>query len=147
MIAFVCLQVIWCCRMNLCGLVTTGILAAISGICAIIAGVVVLSYGTVSICNEAAVNNPDTDFTFDQCRVGVKAYAGVAFVGGVLWIAASVLVFMFSCGDRYKNSELTHQASAKANEAVVVNTKAEECEQNPTPGKAEDAPGKEEGEA
>jgi uncharacterized membrane protein len=124
--------------MNLCGLVTSGVLAAIAGICALIAGIVVLSYGTVAICNEAAENNPDTDYTIDECRVGVKGYAGVAFVGGILWIAASILVFMFSCSDRYKNSERTHQASGKSNEAVVVNTKAEEPEQSPTPEEAED---------
>jgi hypothetical protein len=124
--------------MNLCGLVTTGVLAGIAGICAIVAGIVVLSYGTVTICNEAAENNPDTDVTIDQCRVGVKGYAAVAFVGGILWIAASVLVFMFSCSDRYKNCERTHQASGKSTEAVVVNTKADEREQNPTPDEAED---------
>jgi hypothetical protein len=138
MIAFVCLQVIWCCRMNLCGLVSAGILAAIAGIAAIVAGIVVLSYGAVAICDEAAVNNPETDYTEEQCRVGVNGYAGVAFVGGALWIAASILVFMFSCTDRYKNAELTNQASGKSNEAVVVDTKAEEPEQNPTPEEAED---------
>ena len=127
------LQVIWCCRMNQCGLITAGVLALIAGVVAYIAGILVLSYGAVAICDEAQTNNPDVVIDDDQCRVGVNGYAAIAFIGGTLWLAASVLVFVFSCGDRYKNLANASQAGAKSNEAMVVNEVEAEPEQAATP--------------
>jgi hypothetical protein len=112
--------------MNMCGLIATGLLATIAGICAIIAGIAVLVYGALAICNEAAVNNPDADVTLDECKIGVNGYAGIAFVGGAMWLVVALLVFVFSCGDRYKNLENSDQAAVKTNEAQVVGTKADE---------------------
>ena len=119
------LQVIWCCRMNQCGLIASAVLALIAGCCAVVAGILVLSYGAVAICDEAQSNNPDIND--DDCRVGVTGYAIVAFIGGTLWLVASLLVFVFTCGDRYKNLESAGQAANKSNDAVVVDEGPEQA--------------------
>ncbi|KAL3920898.1 MAG: hypothetical protein SGILL_003031 [Bacillariaceae sp.] len=107
--------------MNQCGLTASAVLALIAGCCAIVAGILVLTYGAVAICDEAQTNNPDMDIDDEDCRVGVNGYAAVAFIGGTVWLVASALVFVFACGDRYKNMENAGQAASKSNDAEIVN--------------------------
>jgi uncharacterized membrane protein len=127
--------------MSLCGLVTIGYLAAFAGIFAFLAGVLVLAVGADAICYEAAennlytVDNLDVEGSVNSCRILVNVYAGVAFFSGILWLLVCLLVFMFSCGDRYKYCQINHQhqSAGTSSEAILVNSKAETHETNPLP--------------
>jgi uncharacterized membrane protein len=119
----------------------TGILAFIAGIFPFLRGCLAFSYGAVAICDEVAGDNLVTldnhyineSDSVDECRVLVNFYAGMLLFRGILWIVVSVLVLMFSCGDRYKNSQITHETSGTSNEVLLVNNKAEEYESNSVP--------------
>jgi len=136
-VAFVCFQMIWCCRMNRCGLITTGVFSVIAGTLSVIAAVLVLAAGSSTICNS---QNYDDDFYTepyyeeDACKVGINVYVGIAFVAGALWLAAGTLVFIFSCGDRHRNAQGSRQAAQNEVEAVVVGraTAAQKVEPNAT---------------
>jgi hypothetical protein len=116
-ISFVCLQVVWCCRMGQCGLITIATLSVLAGICSIIAAILILVAGTEPLCEE---NITDDEFTVSQCTVGLNTYVGIAFVSGILWIAISGLVFAFGCGDEFKNMPNREMAAAKEADAVEV---------------------------
>ncbi|KAL3905722.1 MAG: hypothetical protein SGARI_004323 [Bacillariaceae sp.] len=121
-IAFLLLQIVWCCRMNACGLAVAGTMALIAGCCDVVAGILVLTYGADPICDQIQANNPSEYVDDDQCKVGVNGYAAIAFIGGAIWIAVSILVFMFSCGGRYHQAteNAANIPALKSNAAVVV---------------------------
>jgi hypothetical protein len=107
--------------MKRCGLITTGILAFISGVCSVVVGIIILVTGTNSLCEEAIYyNNNDNsspasdgvdgsseypyhhfDITQRECNIGVNTFAGVAIGGGSLWLIIALFIFVFACGSRY----------------------------------------------
>ena len=103
--AVVILQVAWCCEMNKCGLNTAGVFMAVSG-------AVGLGFGGL------------------LAAAGYTGLAVLGFIGGALYIASSVCLFMFTCTPRFdkwhKKSENddTDVEQGKANNATVANMAA-----------------------
>ena len=52
-VAFLCLQIVWCCKMNKCGLITVGVISSIASLANLIIGILVLSGGLGFLCKEA----------------------------------------------------------------------------------------------
>lgn len=93
--------------MGKCGLITTGILALISGAYSVVIGGLVLVEGASGLCTQAestavqqGVEINVNNFT-NNCNFGVNTYAGLAIGGGSLWILIALFVFVFACGSRY----------------------------------------------
>ena len=88
-IAFLCLQIVWCCKMNKCGLITVGVISSIACLANLIVGILVLSGGLLSICNEVETQIKEqyneyndslaADFN-DDFFTGNGAVAGAAYV-------------------------------------------------------------------
>lgn len=109
-VTWLLLQIVWCCRMRRCGLITTGIMAVISGAACITAAILVLVNGTSTICNSVAADSNDdvtnADDFQDNCTLGLNVYVGLAFGAGALWLITALLLFMFTCGERYDKFHL-----------------------------------------
>lgn len=126
--SFICLQIVWCCRMGQCGLLTIATLSVIAGICSVIAAILILVEGTEPLCENAVdngnitvdVDGEDVVVTVDQCTVGLNVYVAIAFVAGILWIVISGLVYAFGCGDEFKKTPSRDAAAAKQTDAEEV---------------------------
>jgi hypothetical protein len=115
-VTFILIQVVWCCRMKRCGLITTGILAVLSGAASIAAAILVLVLGADAICTSIEDNQPtddtfssqaeQSDFNSSSCSYGINVYIGLAFTSGALWLITALLIFIFSCGERYDKFHL-----------------------------------------
>jgi hypothetical protein len=130
--------------MGRCGLITTGILAFIAGICSVVVGILVLVTGVDSLCQqtewsviheESGSGNYNTEtVTAEDCTIGANVFAGVAIGGGSLWLLISLFIFVFTCGSRYDAFLLARDAADK--DVVIMvdqqnNTKVEPEEEQP----------------
>ena len=106
-------QVVWCCKMNRCGLITTGIFAAITGVLCIVAGAVLLTLDENFYCDPYYYDYYYGEY-YDEssCSMTVTGFAIVSFCGAALWIACAVCVFVFACGERIKKYENNGGASS-----------------------------------
>ena len=115
LVTFILLQIVWCCKMRKCGLITTGIMAVCSGTVCVVTAILVLVYGADEVCNYVEDNATDDatitsitsnpDFNTD-CTYGVNVYIGLSFASGALWLVTALLIFIFSCGQRYDQFHL-----------------------------------------
>jgi hypothetical protein len=134
-VAFVCLQIVWCCRMGKCGLITTGVLSMIAGVCSVVVGILILAVpGSTSTLCATIESNPDQyDNTFNDdhfnpnnpdfqshCTVGLNVFIAVAFVGGALWLIISLLLFTFACGSRYTSYILREEECREKDVVIMV---------------------------
>mmetsp|Transcript_15558 Transcript_15558/g.25215 ORF Transcript_15558/g.25215 Transcript_15558/m.25215 type:complete len:191 (+) Transcript_15558:68-640(+) len=103
LVAFIMLQVVWCCKMNKCGLITAGVFAALAAALMIIKGILVAVSGVTLVCSSSY--NDDyyyySDYDDDACNAAVIIASSLAISGGVFWIATAVCTFVFACGPRY----------------------------------------------
>ena len=134
--SFIMYQVVWCCRMNRCGLITAGVFAAISGACCTIVGALVMSSGTTRWCTtttNAIISSYGYDDDIwsssvqqaneDSCKKAINVVSGIGFGGGIVWIACAVCTFVFVCGPRYaKFQKVTLQRDNEEDVVVPVTT-------------------------
>jgi hypothetical protein len=126
-VAFICLQVVWCCRMKTCGLITVGILTSIASIVDLITGIYIFVEGPKSVCdkskkiidtlfmqdeNEEDINNINNDMDL-YCSPWMNLYGGFALAGGTLWLIIAFLIFYFTCGNRIKRFNDNHNNTQK----------------------------------
>lgn len=132
-ISFLCLQIVWCCRMRRCGLITTGILAFISGAYSVVVGILVLVAGSDQLCStaESSVTQDGYQVSYnftENCNMGVNLFAGLAIGGGALWILIALFVFVFTCGSRYEAFLAERDAADKD---VVIMVQQNQSAANP----------------
>ena len=113
--AMVVLQVVWCCRMNKCGLNAAASFALVVAILnAILAAVLALEEADES-CN----NDDDYSYRYDDdddCNSSVQIWAILLFLSAGLWVAVSTLVFIFANTKRYHTCrEKSEPAAAPKN--------------------------------
>ena len=134
LVSFIMYQVVWCCRMNRCGLVTAGVFAVLSGVCCIVVGALIMSSGTTRWCTTATASTTaivssygyDDDIwstvqqtNEDSCKKAIAVVSGIGFGGGIVWIACAVCTFVFVCGPRY--SKFQNEVTLRQdNDEVVV---------------------------
>jgi hypothetical protein len=122
LVAFICLQLVWCCRMNKCGLITVGVLTIIASIADLTIGIGTFVEGSEKICddidtsstlfiqnvnvNDNAISQEDINNISNEldenCGPWVNMYAGLALASGILWLIITFLIFYFTCGNRIK---------------------------------------------
>mmetsp|Transcript_22726 Transcript_22726/g.40346 ORF Transcript_22726/g.40346 Transcript_22726/m.40346 type:complete len:218 (+) Transcript_22726:93-746(+) len=134
-VSFVCLQIVWCCRMGKCGLISVGVFAMISGICSVIVGILILSGGVNALCIQVADDidgqgdddtltiHVDGMNTYDfhrTCSIGLNTFVGLALTGGALWLVISLCIFIFSCGSRYEAYYSWEQENSNEDETIMV---------------------------
>lgn len=102
-------QVVWCCKMNKCGLITAGVFAAITGCVCIGAGAIILASGLTRTCQYT------DDYYYDSsyCARAVTTASSIVIVGGLIWIACAVCTFVFVCGKRFNRFNPRAAESAK----------------------------------
>ena len=108
--------------MKRCCLITTGMVAQVSGICSVVVGIMVLVAGTktrrqdvfskssnnnnsnvnMTVVDENEYDYHQFDLTQSNRNIGVTTFAGVAIGDGSLWLPASLLLLLFACGHRYE---------------------------------------------
>jgi len=116
--AFVCLQIVWCCRMNKCGLIAVGVLSLAAGISGIACGISVLAndticdnfssfYGSFASSYETSTNTSYDDLFYDNvdnfCAVWIKIVGSVSLGSGILWCIITFCIFYFAFGSRYQS--------------------------------------------
>ncbi|KAL7561501.1 hypothetical protein ACA910_016299 [Epithemia clementina (nom. ined.)] len=89
--AMIVLQVVWCCRMNKCGLNTAASFAAVVAVIDIILAITILIQGQ-DACGEGLSDNEDCNW---------QAAGIVVIISAVLWIAVASLVFTFANSARF----------------------------------------------
>jgi hypothetical protein len=110
------LQIVWCCKINKCGLIVAGVFGCISAVINMIVAILVLAWGSAGACEGV-----DDD---DLCASATALATGVGFGAGILWIATSVLVFVFSCGRRYNNFHPETNSGVNVMKATAVPAEA-----------------------
>jgi len=133
LVAFICLQLVWCCRMNKCGLITVGVLTIIASIADLIIGIGTFVEGSEKICdgidasstlfiqnvnvNDNAISQEDINNISNEldknCGPWVNMYAGLALASGILWLIITFLIFYFTCGNRIKRFDSNNNSNNK----------------------------------
>ena len=85
--AFILLQIVWCCKMSKCGLLTAGVLAMLSGILDVVGGI---PYATsTKYCDDDGQ---------DSCSYSIA----ISFVTAIFWFGCTGCNFAFACVLRTK---------------------------------------------
>ena len=117
--AMIVLQVVWCCRMNKCGLNAAASFALVVAILnAILAAVLALEEADES-CN----NDDDYSYRYDDdddCNSSVQIWAILLFLSAGLWVAVSTLVFIFANTKRYETCREASEPADRANNSAKV---------------------------
>lgn len=119
-IAFVMLQIIWCCRQTKASLIATPVVSLVAGIMNIFVGIFFLIDRKDSdYCQAFTLITDDwtNDDYYDYCNEVV--FAIVAFVDAALWFATAGCTIAFTCSGRYAKWE--HQLSNKTTNNVGNN--------------------------
>ena len=137
--AMIMLQVTWCCAMNKCGLIASGVLATVA------AGWVLVVAILLIVALEAAKSDCD-DYSYyydsDSCiaNSGYSAYTAyiiLSVLGGVIWLVTGIIVFVFACGQRYTTAleklKEENGEPAQADPETPTETKAVAVEPAPAP--------------
>lgn len=97
LIAFVMLQVAWCCRMNKCGLIVAGVFACIAA-----AGTIAIGVYWLAVADDYYYYDGYSYTTTKQANdtVGI-----LGLIGGGIWITVATLIFIFVCGPRFRKYE------------------------------------------
>lgn len=108
LVAFVLFQVVWCCSMSRCGLITAGVFGLLAWILSIIGGILLLttSAGNYSFWFSSCTNTIN-GVTYD-CTTTTTTDSGpftagavISFIGAACWIASAVCVFVFVNSGRF----------------------------------------------
>mmetsp|Transcript_44307 Transcript_44307/g.107088 ORF Transcript_44307/g.107088 Transcript_44307/m.107088 type:complete len:213 (-) Transcript_44307:697-1335(-) len=126
LVSFMMLQVVWCCAMNKCGLITAGVFAVITSIADIICGILLLTSASASqytIIYSSSSSPSDgctyvvngvtydcsgsTGFNSGSTTITTNTgpFVGVAivsFIAAVCWIATAFCIFIFVRSGRYE---------------------------------------------
>jgi hypothetical protein len=128
--AFIMLQVVWCCKMSRCGIITAGVFAAIAGVLSTVKGILVIVSGTTFSCStdddysEYYVDDADDD----ACKNAVIVASSFALSGGLLWIATAICTFVFVCGSRIRKFDTLNddeEEDEKTPHAIAVHVNTE----------------------
>lgn len=89
------LQIVWCCKMNKCGLIVAGVFGCIAAVILAIFAILWL-VGGQSACAETYY------YEYDEaaCWSSWITLASLGLAGCLLWIATAVCTFVFACGSR-----------------------------------------------
>lgn len=95
LIAFILLQVAWCCKMNKCGLLVAGVFACIA------------AAGTIAVGGYSLVLADDysDDFYSSSTNQAYFTVGILGLIGGCIWITVATLIFIFVCGRRFRKYE------------------------------------------
>ncbi|KAL7569617.1 hypothetical protein ACA910_009586 [Epithemia clementina (nom. ined.)] len=111
LVCMIVLQVVWCCRMNKCGLNTAASFATVVAIIDVIMAIVILGQGE-DACSESGFDAADDDesgvaaddnydYSTESSSCNWEVAAILMFVSAVLWTAVASLVFIFANSKRY----------------------------------------------
>ena len=106
-VSFVMLQVSWCCKMSKCGLITAGVFASIAA-----AGCIALGLTIVIVSSSNSGYYDDDAVAIASSTAGI-----VVLIGGALWIACAVCVFIFACGRMQRLETRNTATKAEASES------------------------------
>lgn len=140
LIGMVLLQVIWCCRQNKLGILTSAIVSGIAALMNLFSGIWVLivwkkaKWGCYPFALVTDDFYDDDDvFDHDYCPEGV--WGGIALFDMVLWLIVTVLILNFLYGGNFQKweSKLSKKATADGVELPTVQGQIEavameECE-------------------
>jgi hypothetical protein len=106
-VAFIIMQVIWCCRVRRAGLISTIVISSLTSVgCFVAGGIMIVKWKGERMCHVFTVTDDDTSpynddmFNYDYCDE--VAWAVVGFVTGFLWLATAVCVLVFVVSGRYE---------------------------------------------
>jgi hypothetical protein len=106
---FIMLQVVWCCKMNKCGLITAGVFCLVDAAGNLIAGCVLI----------AVANDDDEDLWDDDEEDVLNIWAIICFIGCGLWVATAICVFVFVCNGRLERLERAASTRPPTNQAKM----------------------------
>ena len=104
--AMIVLQVVWCCRMNKCGLNAAASFAAVVAIL------------NLALAGALAAQGDDSCDGDDECNWEV--WAVLLFLSAGLWVAVSTLVFIFANTKRYETCREASEPADGANNSAKV---------------------------
>lgn len=133
--AMIMLQTVCCCAMNKCGLIAAGVLSTVAAGWVLIAGIILI------VTLEEAKDDCDGSsyyYSYDYCMdsySGYTAYIVLSVIGGIMWLVAGILVFIFACGQRYETAieKLKEENGQPSQPAVATTTDPEAVAAEPVP--------------
>lgn len=114
LIVLVVLQMIWCCRQSKAGIIAASCISVIASIVCLFIGIWLILYRKdVYACTVFTLEyDDDDDFYYssgDYCPE--KTWAGISFVGAVLWLLTGCFSAMFILTGRYDKWEAKYRPS------------------------------------
>ena len=97
LVAFILLNVAWCCKMSKCGLIVAGVFACIAA-----AGTIGVGAYSLAVADDYYTDDYYYSSTTNTAYVTVGI---LGLIGGGIWITVATLVFIFVCGRRFRKYE------------------------------------------